>query len=172
MSPSSKSDWPLGSSSATISTMFTACVAFMSPSPRHRVHYIILHTICHLHMSPHHDIMSTTSSSTTSVTSMCLLITASCPLHSPQQSLSPSCVSSSRHHVHYILLHNLCHLHMSPHHGIMSTTSSSTTSVTFICLLITTSCPLHPPPQHLSPSYVSSSRHHEVVEEDVVDMMS
>ena len=60
-------------------------------SPRHPVDYI-LHNLCHLHVSTHHDTLSITSS-TTSVTSMSLLTMTPCPLHPPQP-LSPPCLSS------------------------------------------------------------------------------
>ena len=105
------------------------------------------------------------SSSTTSVTSMSLLTMTPCPLHPPPQPLSPPCLSSPWHPVHCILLHNLCHLHVSPHHNTLSI-ESSTTSVTSMSLLTMTPCHwillhnlchLHVSPHHDTLSIASSS---------------
>ena len=155
-------------------------INYVTPmSPRHPVHCDLLHNLCHLHVSLHHDIMSIATSSTTSVTSMSLFATTSGPLRHPPQPLSPPYLSSPRHPVHCDLLHNLCHLHVSLHHDILSIGTSSTTSVTSMSLFTTTSCPLRhppqpvtsmslftttscplrPPPQPLSPPCVSSPRH-------------
>ena len=126
------------------------------PLPRCPVHCVLLHNLCNLRVSPHHDVLSTASSSTTSATSMSLLTTMSCPLRPPPQPLPPPCLSSPRCPVHCVLLHNLCHLHVSPHRDVLSTASSSTTSATSMFLLTTMSCPLRPPPQPLSPPCLSS----------------
>ena len=125
-------------------------------SPQCPVHSVLLYNLCHLHVSLHHIVLSTVSSSTTSVTSMSLLTTMSCPQCPPLQPLSPPCLSSPHCPVHSVLFYNLCHLHVSPHHIVLSTVSSSTTSVTSMSLLTTLSCPQCPPLQPLSPPCLSS----------------
>ena len=123
------------------------------------VYHVILHNLCHLHVSPQHNALPTASSNTTSITSMSLITTTPCPLRSPPQPLSPQCLSSPRHPTHCILRHNLCHLHVSPHQDTLPTASSSTTSATSMSLLTKTPYQLHPPPQPLPPPCLSSPRH-------------
>ena len=113
------------------------------PSPRRPVHSVLLYNLCHLHVSSHHAALSTVSS-TTSVTSKSLLTTPPCP-QCPLQPLSPPCLSSPQSPVHSVLLYNLCHLHVSPHHKVLSVVSSSTTSVTSMSLLTTPPCSFCPP---------------------------
>ena len=128
-------------------------------SLRYPVHCVLLYNLCHLDVSLHYGTLSTVSSSTTSVTSMSLFTTVPCPLCPPLQPLSPPCLSSLQYPVHCVLLHNLCHLHVSLHYGTLSTVSSSTTSLTSMSLFTTVPCPLCPPPQPLSPPCLSSLRY-------------
>ena len=125
-------------------------------SPQHPAHCDLLHNLCHLNVSPHQDTLPTASCDTTSVTSMSLLTKTPYPLHPPPQPLPPPCLSSPRHPTNCILLHNLCHLHVSPHQDTLPTASSSTTSATSMSLLTKTPYPLHPATQPLPPPCLSS----------------
>ena len=122
------------------------------------VHWVLFHNLCHLHVSPHNRALSIECSSTTSVTSMSLLTTEPCPLSALPQPLSPPCLSSQQSPVHWVLFHNLCHLHVSPHNRALSIECSSTTSVTSMSLLTTEPCPLSALPQPLSPPCLSSQQ--------------
>ena len=115
----------------------------------HSVHLVLLQqNLCHLHVSSHRDTVSTSScSNRTSVTSMSPLTVTPCPLRpAPTEPLSPPCLLSPWHRVHFVLLQqNLCHLHVSSHRHTVSTSScSNRTPVTSMSPLTVTPCPLRP----------------------------
>ena len=176
----------LGSICCKCHTFHDLCLTVVFVIRNTPCHCVLLHNLCHLHvsspchpvivssstisvtsMSPHHVTLSIVSSSTISVTSMSPhhVTLSLCP---PPQSLSPPCLLTMSP-CHCVLLHNLCHLHvsspchpvivssstisvtsMSPHHVTLSVVSSSTISVTSMSPHHVTLSLCHPP-QSLSP---------------------